>query len=1021
MVSGEAEAGSESHASPPAPGAESGRAVNAFNPEFIDQMYSQWKADAHSVSDDWNRFFLGFELGLDRNTTTAPGQVSTTSHHPTDSESGHPKQGRVDALIYQYRDFGHMAASLDPLERHRPFPDELTLEALKLTDAHLDKMFDPGTLPLPNPSPLSEIIELLEETYCRHIGVEYMHIQNRERRRWLQKRMEPIRNRRAFSGDQKLRLLQQLADADGFEAFLKKRYVGKKRFGLEGGESLIPLLDHIIQESPANGIQEIAIGMAHRGRLNVLANVMKKSFNQIFTEFEESWMEDYLEGGGDVKYHQGYSNIRTTISGEDVKLTLAPNPSHLEFVTSVVLGRCRAKQRLKNDLEREEVIPLIIHGDSAFPGQGIVAECFNMMRLDGYNVGGTVHVVVNNQVGFTTEPKDAFSGHYCTDVAKMVDAPIFHVNGDDPEACAWVAQLALEYRQTFKNDVVIDMWCYRKNGHNETDEPSFTQPLMYQKIKAKKPVSRLYQNELLARKEVSETAFDDRLQLLNARLEEAQAASKENPVDPLVDPFKSIWSGLQAEYSFDKVDTSIDEKTLKFIGATIAATPDDFKPHKTVARGLKNRNVPFENKTAEVDWGTAELLAYGSLLLEGNAVRLTGQDVERGTFSHRHSVLYDQITGESWTGLNEMNEDQAHICIHNTPLTECAVVGFEYGYSLADPKMLIIWEAQFGDFANGAQVIFDQFLASAELKWQRASGLTLFLPHGYEGQGPEHSSARLERFLSLCADQNMQVCYPSSASQVFHMLRRQMKQPFRKPLVVMTPKSMLRLPAARCTAGDITDGHFQTFIDDDSVDPNQVTEISFCTGKIYYDLQGRRTEIARKDLALVRMEQLYPIDLVRLREIIAAYPNAKKINWVQEEPENNGAWRFMQTMFKKHLNLDLRYIGRHESASPAVGSLTISNLEQKTILDMAIGTESRDDEPTKSDLEGETTTNAAEASEMSTGAEDVKNVLVESADETETIEMTDEADSGETAMEQRSDSRVRGKNPPKTRRKKKAS
>ena len=462
MANGEAEAGSESQASTPAPGAESGRAVNAFNPEFIDEMYASWKADAHSVSDDWNRFFLGFELGLERDSAAGSAVSTTRDPHPVDSESGHPKQGRVDALIYQYRDFGHMAAGLDPLERHRPFPDELTLEALNLSDAHLDQQFDPGTLPLPNPSPLSEIIELLEQTYCRHIGVEYMHIQNRERRRWLQKRMEPIRNRRAFSGEQKLRLLQQLADADGFEAFLKKRYVGKKRFGLEGGESLIPLLDHIIQEAPANGIQEIAIGMAHRGRLNVLANVLKKTFSQIFTEFEESRMEDYLELA--VRAYHQYSNIRTTISGQDVRLTLAPNPSHLEFVTSVVLGRCRAKQRLKNDLDREEVIPLIIHGDSAFPGQGIVAECFNMMKLDGYNVGGTIHVVVNNQVGFTTEPKDAFSGHYCTDVAKMVDAPIFHVNGDDPEACAWVAQLALEYRQTFKNDVVIDMWCYRKTA-----------------------------------------------------------------------------------------------------------------------------------------------------------------------------------------------------------------------------------------------------------------------------------------------------------------------------------------------------------------------------------------------------------------------------------------------------------------------------------------------------------------------------------------------------------------------------
>ena len=934
MASGEADPQSDAHPEHhPAPGAESGRAVNAFEAGYVDELYLRWKEDPNSVGADWNQFFLGFELGLDQSGTSAP----TTSDAPAQTIPAHSKQGRVDALIYQYRDIGHMAAQLDPLERHRPFPDELTLEVLDLSDRNLTDSFDPGTLPLPNPSPLSTIIELLEETYCRHIGVEYMHIQNRERRRWLQKRMEPVRNTLRLNEDQKLHLLQKLIEADGFEGFLKKRYVGKKRFGLEGGESLIPLLDRLIEVSGQNGIKEIAIGMAHRGRLNVLANILDKGFNQIFTEFHETWTEDYLDGGGDVKYHTGYSNERMTSTGETIRLTLAPNPSHLEFVTSVVLGRCRAKQRLKGDEEREQVIPLIIHGDAAFPGQGVVAECFNMMRLDGYNVGGTVHLVLNNQVGFTTEPQDAFSGHYCTDIAKMVDAPIFHVNGDDPEACAWVAQLALEYRQTFKNDVVIDMWCYRRHGHNEADEPAFTQPLMYKKIKEKTPVTRIYREKLLNEGVLEEGDYSGRCEALQQSLEEAQAASREHPVDPTINPFKSVWSGIDSMFGFEPIDTSIDLDTITKITDALSKTPDDFELHRTIKKQLGIRNSPASGLDAEVDWATAELLSYGSLLLEGHAVRLTGQDIERGTFSHRHSVIYDQLTGESWAGLNEIEDGQAKICLHNSPLTECAVVGFEYGYSLADPRMLIIWEAQFGDFANGAQVIFDQFLASAEVKWQRYSGLTIFLPHGYEGQGPEHSSARIERFLTLCADENMQVCYPSSAAQIFHVLRRQMKQTFRKPLIVMTPKSMLRLPAARCTTRDLTEGRFQTVIDAQTCAPEDVTELILCTGKIYYELEKRRLEIGRTDLEIIRIEQLYPVDREALEQVLARYKQAKRIRWVQEEPENNGAWRFMETTLRKMLGVELEYVGRNENASPAVGSLNISTLEHLAILDAAVG------------------------------------------------------------------------------------
>ena len=926
MASDEAKPQQGSSKPDPAPGAESGRAVNAYSPDYIEGLYLQWKQDAASVGEDWNRFFLGFELGQD-----AGGGGSEPI------STAHSLQGRVDSLIYHYRDIGHLAANLDPLGIDRPFPRSLTLETFTLSDANLDESFDPGTLPLPNPTPLRKIIELLEETYCRHIGVEYMHIQDRERRRWLQQRMEPVRNRPDVDTERKHKLLQNLINADGFEAFLRKRYVGKKRFGLEGGDSLIPLLDQIIECAQENNVSELAIGMAHRGRLNVLANILDKTFDQIFTEFEEAWTEDYLDGGGDVKYHQGYSTDRMTSSGEQLHLTLAPNPSHLEFVTSVVLGRCRAKQRLMGDTEREQVIPLMIHGDAAFPGQGVVAECFNMMKLDGYTVGGTLHVVLNNQVGFTTEPHDAFSGLYCTDIAKMIDAPIFHVNGEDPEACAWVAQLALEYRQAFKNDVVIDMWCYRRHGHNETDEPSFTQPLMYKLIREKRPVVEVYRDELIEQGELTEEEFEERYTALGERLEEAQARTKENPVDPLVDPFQDKWAGLRGEFDFDSPDTSVDLETIEKIARAIASTPDSFKVHKTIERGLKARLLPTEGLEGEVDWATAELLAYGSLLLDGHAVRLTGQDVERGTFSHRHSVLYDQETGEAWTGLNEIDPGQAKFCVHNTPLTECAIVGFEYGYSLADPKMLIIWEAQFGDFGNGAQVIFDQFMASAELKWQRFSGLVLFLPHGYEGQGPEHSSARMERFLDLCADQNMQVCYPTTAAQLFHMLRRQILQPFRKPLVVMTPKSMLRLPWARCTTRDLVEGSFKTILDDAAADPSKVRELILCSGKVYHDLDARRKELKRDDLAIVRVEQLYPLDLESLKRVLARYGSPQNVIWVQEEPENSGAWRFMNSILRRDLGLEPEYIGRDENASPAVGSSKVSNQEHEVILTSAVG------------------------------------------------------------------------------------
>ncbi|MCH2160862.1 MAG: 2-oxoglutarate dehydrogenase E1 component [Phycisphaerales bacterium] len=899
--------------------------MNGQNAEFIDAQYKQWQNDPTSVDLDWQRFFEGFELGNAR---------------PAAEGVAHSLQGKVDSLIYHYRDIGHFAADLDPLGSSRPFPEELTLESFGLSDEHLDETFDPGVLPLDNPAPLREIVELLEETYCRHIGVEYMHIQERERRRWLQKRMETVRNQMPLPPDRRLRILDRLLAADVFENFLQARFIGKKRFGLEGGESLITAMDTIIELGPPNGIDEFTIGMAHRGRLNVLCNILGKTFDQLFTEFAEAWEEDFVEGGGDVKYHQGYSHDHLTEAGNKLRLTLAANPSHLEYVNAIVLGRARAKQRLKDDENRDQVVPVLVHGDAAFPGQGIVAETFNMMKLEGYSVGGTVHVVVNNQVGFTTDQHDLFSGRYCTEIAKMVEAPIFHVNGDDPEACAWVARLALEFRQAFHTDVVLDIWCYRKNGHNETDEPAFTQPLMYRKIRNRPSVAERYRDTLIEAGVLDSSTYDSMRNERMDRMDSAQQAASQNPVDPTVDPFQSIWSGLTDAYEITPIDTGIDRERLEYIIGKLTEHPEDFTPHKTISKGLKGRGRILED--TEVDWATAELAAYGSLLMDGCAIRLTGQDVERGTFSHRHSRLHDQETGESHIPLNELSPEQAKFCVHNSPLTESACVGYEYGYSLTDPRMLIIWEAQFGDFANGAQVMIDQFIASAEAKWQRSSGLALFLPHGYEGQGPEHSSARLERFLQLCADENMQVCYPSRASQVFHMIRRQMMQPFRKPLIVMTPKSMLRMPVAKSPIERFVTGGFLNTIDDtmfseQGSDRSKVKRVAFCTGKIYYELNDRRREIERDDIAIVRIEQLYPFPAGEIREILDRYPAAEHVDWIQEEPRNMGAFRFIQTTMADTFDIKINGICRDESASPAVGSSKVHAQEQEAILTEAIG------------------------------------------------------------------------------------
>ncbi len=901
---------------------------NGWNGEYLDALYERWSADPASVEPQWRRFFQGFELGL-RGPLTGAGTAPEVT-------SAHAKQGRVDDLIYAYRDLGHMAADLDPLGSRRPQPPQLELAPYGLGPADLDEPFAPGDLPLESPVPLRGIVDLLKDTYCRTVGVEYMHITKTDERLWLQSRMEPVRNRPTFSRDQKMRVLRELIEADGFESFLSTRYTGTKRFGIDGGESLIPMLDEIIERGAQNGVTAFTFGMAHRGRLNVLVNVLHKTYDQIFTEFAEAWTEDFIQGGGDVKYHRGYSSDHRTESGHVVRLALSANPSHLEYIVPVVLGRTRAKQRLRGDTERRQCIPILIHGDASFAGQGVLAECLNMVRLDGYTVGGAIHIIINNQIGFTTNPRDLYSGPYCTEIAKMTEAPIFHVNGDDPEACAFAGKLAMEYRHTFRNDVVIDLWCYRKFGHNEGDEPSFTQPLMYDRIREQTPVLEKYVTRLIEEGVITRQQFDALCERLRSELDTAQTRTKNAPVEPTVRAFGSVWAGLRGKYSPDPVDTTASRGDLEAVAAALGATPEGFHAHAKLRKLLEYRGSAVA-EDRPLDWGMGEMLAYGTLLLEDHAVRVTGQDVERGTFSHRHAVLMDVQTGEAYESLNHIRPGQAKFCIHNSPLTESACVGFEYGYSLGDPKMLVLWEAQYGDFANGAQVYFDQFIASAEVKWRRFSGLVLALPHGYEGQGPEHSSARPERFLQLCADNNIQVVYPTTPAQMFHAVRRQMKRDFRKPLVLLTPKSLLRNPQATSRLRDLTDGGFRLVLDDPAVtDPRAIRRVLLCTGKVYYDLVAHRAETGRNDLAVVRMEQLYPHPTEEVRAVLARYGHAELI-WVQEEPKNMGPYRFLRSTLWDQLEIDPPYVGREERSSPAVASMKMHLQEQNRIMIAAVG------------------------------------------------------------------------------------
>jgi 2-oxoglutarate dehydrogenase E1 component len=747
--------------------------------------------------------------------------------------------------------------------------------------------------------------------------------------------MEPRRNHPDPSRDQKLRILRNLHFAELFERFLHTRYQGQKRFSLEGAETLIPLLDAMVEKSGEADVREIIIGMAHRGRLNVLATILHKPFQEIFVEFEGNIVPDSIDGDGDVKYHLGFSSDRKTASGNVIHLSLTPNPSHLEAVNPVVEGRARAKQKLHKDKERKQHIPLLIHGDAAFAGQGLVAETLNLSQLNGYTTGGTLHVVVNNQIGFTTTPNDARSTTYCTDVAKMIQAPIFHVNAEDPEAAFFLAELAVEFRQTFRRDVVIDLYCYRKHGHNEGDEPSYTQPVMYRKIKNRPSLSEIYTNKLIERGDLTKeesAAIDQEYQ---QKLNKAQQEVKADPHLRGMPGFDGRWKGLLRQYSGAQVPTGVPYDVIREITEAITRVPADFNLNPNIAKILESRQDEIAGKKT-IGWAFAESLAFAALLREGTPVRLSGQDSRRGTFSTRHAVLNDSKTGDRYVPMNNMKADQsAALSVYDSMLAEASVLGFEFGFSCDDPHTLVLWEAQFGDFANGAQVIIDQFIVCSESKWQRASGLVMLLPHGYEGQGPEHSSARLERFLQLFADDNIQVAYPTTPAQYFHILRRQVRRNFRKPLVIMTPKSLLRSKDARSPVDDLVTGRFQEVLDDTKVDAARVRRVVFCTGKVHYDLRHQRDESHADDVAIVRVEQLAPFPEEQIKQTLARYRRASEWVWVQEESQNMGAWSFVEPRMRA-LGQPVEYIGRDASASPATGSSAVHQREQRELVEAAM-------------------------------------------------------------------------------------
>lgn len=908
--------------------------LNGQNIAFLEDVYEQYQEDPNSVDREWQAYFSS--LATSSSASSSNAAVNTGGIELNASAA--TKQGSVSRLISTYRAMGHKLAKIDPInEMVQQDASELELSYHGLSESDLDTVFDTGPLRAPDRLPLREIVAILKHSYCGSIGYEYGHMASAQQRRWLRTRLEQPLDHDPFGKAQKIHILDRLTAAEGMERYLHTKYVGQKRFSLEGGESLIPMLDQVIQQGGADGIKEFVIGMAHRGRLNVLVNTLGKTPSNLFSEFEGKHDINHLAESGDVKYHQGFSSDIQT-KGGPVHLSLAFNPSHLEIVSPVVEGSVRARQERRDDHIGKTVLPISIHGDAAFAGQGVVMETFQMSGCRGYRTGGTLHIVINNQIGFTTSnPKDTRSTPYCTEIAKMVGAPIFHVNGDDPEAVIFATHVAMDFRNKFHKDVVIDLVCYRRHGHNESDEPSVTQPIMYKNIKALPTTRRLYAQKLIDQSIIS--AEDEKKMNADYR---ASMVAGERVVAEFVEVKQGDhtvdWSPYFNIHWEKKTDTSFNAKRLDFLAERLLDIPDDFELH---ARTKSIMKVRQQMKDGEVplDWGMAENLAYATLIDENFAVRLSGQDSGRGTFFHRHATLHNTKSKEVYVPLRKIKDKQSEFLVINSLLSEEAVLAFEYGYSCSDPKTMVIWEAQFGDFANGAQVVLDQFISSGEAKWGRLSGLTMFLPHGYEGQGPEHSSARLERYLQLCAQHNMQVCYPSTPAQMFHMIRRQMVRPYRKPLIVMTPKSLLRHKLSTSTLDELHSGGFQNVIPEiDKMTNKNVKRVVFCSGKVYFDLLEQRRESKINDIAICRVEQLYPFPRKEVTKELKRYANAKEVVWCQEEPKNQGAWYQILHHFRHCIgeNHTLFYAGREASASPAAGYLAVHREQQSRLINAAL-------------------------------------------------------------------------------------
>src|SRR5436189_1612125 len=898
------------------------------NLHLIEDKYRLWQQNPDVFDSGWSALFEGFELG------NLPERNGTTENEVEAREAG--LQTRVDGLVYGYCTLGHTIARIDPLAETRPANPLLRLSEFGFTDSDFDLRVSSKFFLDNRPMTLREMVAGLDRIYADSIGSEFMHIQDPHVREWIRRRLETRPHKHSTPRAVQVALLRALLEAESFEIFLHTRYVGQKRFSLQGAETLMVALETILHKCPDGGVEEICMGMAHRGRLNVLANFLRKSLKVIFTEFSENYIPDLVAADGDVKYHLGYQAVRRLASGGEVEIRLSSNPSHLEAVDPVVEGKARARQRIRGDTEhRKKVLPLLVHGDAAFIAQGIVAETLNLSQLHGYSTGGTIHVVVNNQIGFTTLPKDARSSRYATDIAKMIEAPIFHVNGDDPLAVMSVSQLALDFRQQFGRDVVIDLYCYRRYGHNEGDEPAFTQPDLYAKIEKRPSVTQLYKHELLEAGTLSEddaasleTEFALRLEMTR---DEVDAIEKRKASEKA--KFRESTAIFQPEYTSTSEPTAISEKTLRTIVDGLTRTPEGFQVQPKIKRIVLDHQRKVFDEGGPYEWNFAEVLAFGSLLLEGIPVRLSGQDSSRGTFSTRHSVLYDANTGKPYVPLMHLAEKQAPICIYNSPLSEAAVLGFDYGYSLDYPKMLCLWEAQFGDFANAAQTIIDQFIVSAESKWQQPSGIVLLLPHGYEGQGPEHYCGGLERFLQACADDNIQICTLTTSAQYFHVLRRQMKRDFIKPLILMTPKSLLRSEQASSRTEDFTRGAFAEILGSPEVGPaEEMKRVILCSGKVYYDLLNHRESEKIANAAIIRVEQLYPLAENKLREAIKPFSKNAKLIWCQEESQNMGAWTYMEPRLWALFGREITYAGRNASASPAVGSLAIHKREQEQLI-----------------------------------------------------------------------------------------